>query len=274
MHLSPAMALPYIPSRTSTKPPNSKPRQKQETTASVPAPAPAPAPRLLPGERRVKPRLSRPSLDPVLESDQRLSRDVEQVVSGDAAKVTRKQSLPILTRKRSDVFEEAFGSKHTQDPGDQIRNESPVLVEIKTNIEDEFTFITELSEYLALRYNRPASSIVMTVQHGICIQFGKGSDSCYTMTIEALARDVQTTTNKRNIALFQRHMEQALRIPPSKGFLRFVPLAEDCAGWKGNTLAGHITEVIEETHAMTERRGSIRAPRRRSSKHIKWRIVR
>ncbi|KAF5676326.1 macrophage migration inhibitory factor [Fusarium circinatum] len=137
MHLSPAMALPYIPSRTSTKPPNSKPRQKQETTASVPAPtpapAPAPAPRLLPGERRVKPRLSRPSLDPVLESDQRLSRDVEQVVSGDAAKVTRKQSLPILTRKRSDFFEEAFGAKHTQDPGDQIRNESPVLVEIKTN---------------------------------------------------------------------------------------------------------------------------------------------
>ncbi|KAF5706835.1 macrophage migration inhibitory factor [Fusarium mundagurra] len=130
MHLSPAMALPYIPSRTSTKPPNSKPRQKQETPVS----APAPTPRLLPGERRVKPRLSRPSLDPVLESDQRLSRDVEQNVSGDVAKVTRKQSLPILTRKRSDVFEEAFGSKHTQDPGDRIRNESPVLVEIKTNV--------------------------------------------------------------------------------------------------------------------------------------------
>ncbi|KAK2476625.1 hypothetical protein H9L39_11849 [Fusarium oxysporum f. sp. albedinis] len=106
----------------------------------------------------------------------------------------------------------------------------------------------------------------MTVQHGICIQFGGGSDPCYTMTIEALARDVQTTTNKRNIALFQRHMKQALRSPPSKGFLRFVPLAEDSAGWKGNTLAGHITGVIEEAQAMTERRGSLRAPRRRSSK--------
>ncbi|KAJ4042195.1 hypothetical protein NW761_006887 [Fusarium oxysporum] len=130
MHLSPAMALPYIPSRTSTKPPNPKPRQKQETPAS----APAPTPRLLPGERRVKPRLSKPSLDPVLESDQRLSSDVEQIVTVDAAKVTRKQSLPILTRKRSDFFEEEFGSKHAQDPGDRIRNESPVLVEIKTNV--------------------------------------------------------------------------------------------------------------------------------------------
>ncbi|KAF5641212.1 macrophage migration inhibitory factor [Fusarium sp. NRRL 52700] len=132
MHLSPAMALPYIPSRTFTKSPNSKPRQQQETSTS--APIPVPTPRLLPGERRVKPRLGRPSLDPVLESDQRLSRDVEQIVSGDAAKVTRKQSSPTLTRKRSDFFEEAFGSKHTQDPGDRIRNESPVLVEIKTNV--------------------------------------------------------------------------------------------------------------------------------------------
>ncbi|KAH7475622.1 Ankyrin-1 [Fusarium oxysporum f. sp. albedinis] len=130
MHLSPAMALPYTPSRTSTKPPNPKPRQKQET----PALAPALTPRLLPGERRVKPRLSKPSLDPVLESDQRLSSDAEQIVTVDAAKVTRKQSLPILTRKRSDFFEEAFGSKHAQDPGDRIRNESPVLVEIKTNV--------------------------------------------------------------------------------------------------------------------------------------------
>ncbi|KAI7770523.1 hypothetical protein LZL87_002894 [Fusarium oxysporum] len=130
MHLSPAMALPYIPSRTSTKPPNSKPRKKQETPAS----APAPTPKLLSGERRVKPRLSKPSLDPVLESDQRLSTDVEQIVSGDAAKVTRKQSLPILTRKRSDFFEEAFGSKHAPDPSDRKRNESPVLVEIETNV--------------------------------------------------------------------------------------------------------------------------------------------
>jgi hypothetical protein len=122
------MALPYIPSRTSTKPPNSKPRQKQETPAS------APTPRLVPGERRVKPRLSKPSLDPVLEGDQRLSKDVEQMVSGDATKVTRKQSLPILTRKRSDFFEEAFGSNHAQVSGDRIRNESPVLVEIKANV--------------------------------------------------------------------------------------------------------------------------------------------
>ncbi|KAF4340933.1 macrophage migration inhibitory factor [Fusarium beomiforme] len=199
----------------------------------------------LPGERRVKPRLSKPSLDPVLESDQRLSKDVEQMVSGDATKVTRKQSLPILTRKGGDFFEEAFGSRHGQVPGDRIRNESPVLAEIKTNviIEDEFTFITELSEYLSLRYNRPASSIVITLQHGICIQFGGSSDPCYTMRIEALARDVQMSTNKRNTALFQTHMEQALRIPPSKGFLSFGLSPKTALGGKN---VENLSELQEE----------------------------
>ncbi|KAF4971687.1 hypothetical protein FSARC_1565 [Fusarium sarcochroum] len=262
MHLAPVMGIPYIPSSVSTGSANSKPRQTRDPPTSLPAP------RLVPGERRVKPRLSKPSLDPVLESDQLLSRDVEHMVSGEATKVTRKHSLPILSRRRSDFLEEAFASRHSDDPGDRIRNESVVLAEIKTNviIDDEFTFITELSEYLSLRYNRPASSIVTTLQHGICIQFGGSCEPAYTMTIEALARDVQTATNKRNMALFQRHMEQALGIPMSRGFLRFVPVAEDCAGWKGNTVAGEVAEAIEQAHPVTERRGSIRAPRRKSSK--------
>ncbi|KAL4725023.1 hypothetical protein ACLX1H_008470 [Fusarium chlamydosporum] len=86
------------------------------------------------------------------------------------------------------------------------------------------------------------------------------------MKIEAVARDMQTATNKRNIALFQRHMEQALGIPASRGYLRFVPVAEDCAGWKGNTIAGEIADAKDRTHVVSERWGSIRAPRRKSSK--------
>jgi len=75
-------------------------------------------------------------------------------------------------------------------------------------IEDEFTFISELSEYLSIRYNRPASCIVTTLQHGICIQFGGSCDPSYTIKTEALTRDMQPAANKRNVALLQRHMEQ------------------------------------------------------------------
>jgi hypothetical protein len=128
MHLSPVMSISYIPANTSAKPANSKPRQRQEVPTAVPAP------RLVPGERRVKPRLSKPSLDPVLESDQRLSRDVEQMVAVEATKVTRKRSLPILSRRRDNFFEEDYVSRQTDEPGDRVRNESVILVEIKTNV--------------------------------------------------------------------------------------------------------------------------------------------
>ncbi|RGP73652.1 macrophage migration inhibitory factor [Fusarium sporotrichioides] len=262
MHLSPVMTIPYIPSNIPPRPPNSKPRQKQEP------PSPTTAPRLVLGERRVKPRLSKPSLDPVLESGQRLSRDVEQMISGDTSKVTRKHSLPILSRKRGEVSNEPFLLKQSDEADDRVRCASLVVAEIKTNviIKDEFTFITELSEYLSIRYNRPASCIVTTLQHGIYIQFGGSCDPSYTIKIEALDRDMQPAANKRNITLFQRHMEQALGIPASRGHLRFVPVAEDCAGWKGNTIAGEISDAKDRVQAVTERQGSIRTPRRRSSK--------
>ncbi|KAM0349344.1 hypothetical protein ACHAPU_003753 [Fusarium lateritium] len=250
--------MPYIP--TATKQANSKPRQKQE----VPVPVSTPTP----GERRIKPRLSKPSLDPVLESDQRLSRDIEHMVIGDVTKVTRKHSLPILSRRPDDFFEDVFTSRHGVGPGDRIKNESIILVEIKTNviIEEEFIFITELSEFISLRYNRPASCIVTTLQHGVCMQFGGSSDPSYTIKIEALERDTQTAMNNRNIALLQVHMKQALDIPASRGYVRFVPVAEDCAGWKGNTVAGEVAEAVRPAQTFTQRRTSIRAPRRRSSK--------
>ncbi|KAH7182831.1 Tautomerase/MIF superfamily [Fusarium flagelliforme] len=263
MHLSPVMTIPSVPINPPTQSPNSKPRPRPKQEPS----SPMPAPRLVPGERRVKPRLSKPSLDPVLESDQRLSRDVGQIVSGDASKVTRKHSLPILSRRR-DISDEVVSLKQTDEVGDRIRYSSVVLAEIKTNviIEDEFTFISELSEYLSIRYNRPASCIMITLQHGICIQFGGSCDPSYTIKIEALTRDMQPAANKRNVALLQRHMEQALGIPAPRGYLRFVPVAEDCAGWKGNTVAGEIADAKERMQATTERRASVRAPRRRSSK--------
>jgi hypothetical protein len=86
------------------------------------------------------------------------------------------------------------------------------------------------------------------------------------MKIEALARDVQAAMNKRNIALLQMHMKQALDIPSSRGYVRFVPVTEECAGRKGNTVAGEVAVAMEQAQPVTERRGSIRAPKRGSSK--------
>lgn len=108
---------------------------------------------------------------------------------------------------------------------------------------DEFTFVKELSQHLAVRYHRPVSSIVVTLHHSACIFFGGCCDPAYILTVEALSSLVQTATNKRNVVLLQQHMEQAIGVPASRGYVRFVPMLEECSGWKGKTVAGEITEV-------------------------------
>lgn len=92
------------------------------------------------------------------------------------------------------------------------------------------------------------------------MQFGASSEPSYTMKIEALARDVQSAMNKRNIALLQTHMKQALDIPSSRGYVRFVPVTEECTGRKGNTVAGEVAVAMQQAQPVTERRGSIRTP--------------
>ncbi|KAH7001873.1 Tautomerase/MIF superfamily [Ilyonectria destructans] len=202
-------------------------------------------PKLTSPKRRVKSRRNMPSLEPVMEGDQKLLRDIRTPLPGDVTTVTRKKSRPELAKQRSLYFEEVFASKETDLLGDMVRSEAIVLAELKTNVvvHDEFTFVKELSQHLAVRYHRPVSSIVVTLHHSACIFFGGCCDPAYILTVEALSSLVQTATNKRNVVLLQQHMEQAIGVPASRGYVRFVPMLEECSGWKGKTVAGEITEA-------------------------------
>ncbi|KAF4983884.1 hypothetical protein FZEAL_825 [Fusarium zealandicum] len=255
------MNIPQTPRRGSIEPVDAKPRQTRE-------PRPLPVPRLPSSERRVKPRLSKSSLDPVMEIDHRLPGDAQNQHPVNVTRATKRQSLPDLSKRRGDYFEETFAARDMDNPGDRVRSESIVLAEVKTNVivNDEYTFVSELSEHLALRYNRPLSSIVVTLQQGACLLFSGSCDPAYIMTVEALACYAQTATNKRNVALLQRHIEQALGIPAARGLLRFVPVPEECAGWKGKTVAGEVAEAIVQAQTVFERRNSIKTPKRKSSK--------
>lgn len=110
-------------------------------------------------------------------------------------------------------------------------------------ISDEFTFITELSYHLSTRYQRPVSSIVVTLQHGACMLYGGSFDPAYVMAIFALPSQLQPTTNKRNAALIQKHMEEVLGVGATRGLLRFVPTSEEDLASNGNTVAGDIDNL-------------------------------
>jgi hypothetical protein len=87
------------------------------------------------------------------------------------------------------------------------------------------------------------SCISVTVRHGACVFVGGSFDPAYVLTVSALPPLVQPATNKRNAALIQKHMEQALRVPSTRGIVRFVPVQEENVAWGGKTVAGRIDEL-------------------------------
>ncbi|KAK0661259.1 Tautomerase/MIF superfamily [Cercophora samala] len=159
----------------------------------------------------------------------------------------KRHSKPDLAKQQNTVnfFEDAFAVTEGNTARERVHGDAIVMAEVKTNviISDEFTFITELSYHLSTRYQRPVSSIVVTLQHGACMLFGGTFDPAYVMSIYALPSQLLPTTNKRNAALIQKHMEEAIGVVPARGFLRFVPTKEEHLACNGKTMAGEIDEL-------------------------------
>jgi hypothetical protein len=113
---------------------------------------------------------------------------------------------------------------------------------MRAQVADERAFMTDISYLLSNRYQRPMSSIVVTLQHSASMVFCGTFQGAYVMSVHALPAQLQPTTNKRNAALIQKHLEDALGVKPSRGLLRFVPTPEENVARNGKTLAGEIEE--------------------------------
>ncbi|KAK3313899.1 Tautomerase/MIF superfamily [Apodospora peruviana] len=179
-----------------------------------------------------------------------LLRDIDRPPPGDVVRgppPCKSQSKPDLVKKRSnlDFFENAFSTTENNPAKERVHGDAIVLAEVKTNviINDEFSFITELSYHLSTRYQRPVSSIVVTLHHGACMLFGGSFDPAYVMSISALPSQLQPTTNRRNTAVIQKHMEEVLGVTHSRGLLKFVPVNEENLACNGNTMTGEIEDL-------------------------------
>jgi Macrophage migration inhibitory factor (MIF) len=138
-------------------------------------------------------------------------------------------------------------------------------------IQDEYTFITDLSYTLSTRYQRPESSILITVSHSACLLFGGSFDPAYIIAITALQSQLQLVTNKRNAALIQKAMEDALGVVPDRGLVKFMPIAEENLATNGRTVAGEIEDLERETSEDNSniRRTLSRGKRRQSNKSLR-----
>ncbi|KAL6822958.1 Tautomerase/MIF superfamily [Trichoderma sp. SZMC 28015] len=196
-------------------------------------------------ERKFKPKSKMSSLETVPESDPRTQSQHASSLM-DVAKSTPNDKERLST-KRSQYFHGALHERSSENSAaEAVRGEALIYAEVKTNvkIESEQQFLTVFSHHLAARYNRHPSSIVISLHHGQCLLFGGSMDPAYTLTITALASEVQPATNKRNTAVLQKHLEAVLRVPPDRGIVRFIPVAEECLAWGSKTVAGRISDAV------------------------------
>ncbi|KAL8801801.1 MAG: hypothetical protein Q9182_004208 [Xanthomendoza sp. 2 TL-2023] len=217
---------------------------------------------------------------------------------GDAAliaMVNKDRASTDLSRRKSQFYSEVFAYREPNlTVRDRVHRYSIITAEVKTNVivsrpspeksqsigdtnryshqvKDEYVFLQDLSQHLSQRYQRPVSSIFITLNHSECLLYAGSFDSAYIMTITALPTQIQPTTNKRNAVMIQKFMADSLGVTPERGVVRFVGIAEEYLATNGNTVLGEIEnmskESSEDSANGTQRTGTLRRPRsRRSSK--------
>jgi hypothetical protein len=187
------------------------------------------------------------SSDSVLVEGNDVMRSIDRPLPGDAVGRRKPQLDPEASRKKSAYFESEFAASNRGDDAvtARIRNEAMVTAELKTNviIRDEFAFITDLAYHLSNRYQRPVSSITITLHHGICMLFGGSFEPACTLTIHALPSLLQPATNRRNATLIQQHLLESLGVPSTRGYVRFEPTPEENVAIGGKTVAAEVEEI-------------------------------
>ncbi|KAK2000621.1 macrophage migration inhibitory factor [Colletotrichum falcatum] len=251
-------------------PPSSPPEEPNTTSTSTISEKTASNPPTTPENKRLshagglsfaeRKMNNRPSTapTPIIEGDGGLTRDVHRSLPGDPRSNRKSKTPADMAKRRSSYYEEAFqGDRESNLLKDRVFSEAIVMAELRTNviINDEFSFITDFSYQLSVRYQRPVSSIVVNLQHGACMLFGGTFEPAYTMSIHALPLEVGVTKNKRNSALLQKHLQEALGVPPARGFVKFVEVPAECMAVNGKTTASQIADVTgEEEGTIAERR--------------------
>ncbi|KAI9701169.1 MAG: hypothetical protein M1836_001838 [Candelina mexicana] len=181
-----------------------------------------------------------------------------------------------LARQKSQYYHEAFACRDSNSSSKRrVSRDSVVMAELRTNviIKDEYTFMGDLSSHLSTRFQRPESSILITLTHSSCLMFGGSFDPAYTLTITALPSQIQPTTNKRNAALTQAFFHDVLGVTAERGVIRFTAIAESDLATNGQTILGEIDlldkQKNEQNGGPKSRSGTIKSRRKKALQPLK-----
>ena len=87
---------------------------------------------------------------------------------------------------------------------------------------------------------------MIRVNHSACLALGGTFDPCYMLTINAVPSQMGPSTNKRNSSLIQSFMAEILSVPPERGIVTFVSIAEENLAVSGNTILGEMEKLEKQ----------------------------
>ncbi|KAJ5725093.1 Tautomerase [Penicillium malachiteum] len=156
------------------------------------------------------------------------------------------QNLP-APKKKIQYYEDAFTARGAHNsPQDRVAQDSIVVIEVKTNckIKDEQRkLVGDLIFRLAQIYQRPETSIMLTLQQEAGVFFGNITEPSYLLKVYALPPLIAPFTNLRNTSLIQSAMQDLLHIPMERGVVIYTPVPEDNLANNGSTARGEIVRL-------------------------------
>ncbi|KAJ5458663.1 Tautomerase [Penicillium sp. IBT 31633x] len=152
-----------------------------------------------------------------------------------------------VTKPKKLYYEGAFTTRGSHNsPKDRITYESVIVVELKTNTktkEDTPQVLSDFAHSLAQFYQRPETSMLVTINQNADLLFGTTSGPAYLLKISALSSLIGPLTNLRNTSLIQSTIQDLIGIPPDKGVIIYTPVSEDNLATNGTTARAEIDRL-------------------------------
>ena len=92
-------------------------------------------------------------------------------------------------------------------------------------------------------YDRPLSSVMVTLDHTACMLFGGNCEPSYMLTISAIPSLTTLTMNKYSAQHVQAFLDAELSCPAERGIVRFLTIPEDNLAVNGQTVFHRIEEM-------------------------------
>jgi hypothetical protein len=127
--------------------------------------------------------------------------------------------------------------------------------------------MSELALFFAQMYQRPETSVLVTVDEDALLTFGNTSDSAYLIKISALPSLIAPLINQRNTSLIQATLLNLLGIASDRGVIIFGSVGEDNFATNGATARGEISRLERSDHGNSP--GLLKSISRSMSRRLK-----